>query len=72
MKIKVIASNPAEGQDHINHLIGKEFEIVPFNQFDKEDREEMKSLGHVAIRENDNIKLQYILNKGEYEIITTL
>lgn len=69
MKIRVIASSPADGQDHINYLIGKEFETVPYREFDKETREEMKHLGEVAIRTGEGRLDQYILNKNEYEVI---
>lgn len=66
MKIRIIKSNPAEGQDHINYLIDKEFTTIPYKEFDKEIREEMKELREVAIRTEEG---QYILNKDEYEVI---
>lgn len=69
MKIKIVANNPIDDQSSITELIGKEFETVPYREFDKETREEMKSLGEVAIRLDGTIREQYILNKNEYEVI---
>lgn len=66
MKIKVIASNPIEEQNHINELIGKEFETIPYREYDKETRQEMKELGEVGIMVG---KYPYILNKDEYEVL---
>jgi hypothetical protein len=66
LKIKIIASCPAERQDGIEHLIGKEYEIVPYKEFDTDTRKEMKELGEVAIIHDGD---QYIINKNEYEII---
>jgi hypothetical protein len=66
MKIRIISNNPASGQDGINHLLGKEFEAVPFKEFDKDTRDEMKQLGEIAIRTPEG---QYIINRDEYEII---
>lgn len=69
MKIKIIASCPEPGQDGIEFLIGKVFEIVPYNEFDSETRKEMKDKKEVAIRINNDIRQQYIINKNEYKII---
>lgn len=69
MKIKVVASKPIDGQDEIKELIGKEFETVPYRDYDKETRNEMKSLGEVAIHVESE-RGNYILNKDEYEVIS--
>jgi hypothetical protein len=66
MKIKIISNNPADGQDGITHLLGKEFDAVHYKEFDKDTRDEMKQLGEIAIRTPEG---QYIINKNEYEVI---
>lgn len=66
MKIIVVTSSPVDIQDDIHELIGEEFETVPYREFDKETREEMKTLGEVVIRIGED---QYILNKDEYEVV---
>ena len=66
MKIRITASRPHLGQEGINHLIGKEFEIVPYNHFDPETAEEMKLKNEVAIIHEGE---QYIINPDEYEVV---
>ena len=66
MKIRVVASSPVDVQDDIHELIGKEFEIVPYRDFEVDTRKEMKALGEVAIKVG---KYPYILNKDEYEVV---
>lgn len=61
MKIKVVSSNPAGSkgyeQDHINSIIGREYEVV---LFDKED-------DSVSIIEPEFWKGEIVLNVDEYE-----
>lgn len=49
MKIKVIASVPADGQCGIDELLGDEFETIPYNQYCEDVRKEMKKLKQVGI-----------------------
>lgn len=38
MRIKVISNNPLKDQSNITELIGKEFDTVPYREFNKETR----------------------------------
>ena len=67
MKIKVIVSVPTNEQEGIEFLIGKEFEIIPYKDYEEEIRIEMKKNKEVGVMFEG---CPYTLNKNEYEVIS--
>lgn len=60
--IRVTASNPTQGQEGINHLIGQEFKVKAHWKLKTDCLED----GEVRIDTEDG---EIVLNKSEYELV---
>lgn len=58
MKIKIIESDPANGQGGINHLIGEEFNVIYFDKEELEYSVIEEGNGEIVINQSECIVIE--------------
>ena len=69
MKVKIVASKPANGQDGITGYIGHVFKVISRDREQDSKTGKMKYTGRVSVNLEGNDEGESVLQPGEYVVV---